>query len=94
MKRGFISLAVGAALTLAPLSAMAADDSQPSNATAPVQSTLAAGPAAGTEAAQGFQMGTLGWVAVGVAAAVVVAVAASGNGGGHNSVATTTSTTP
>lgn len=83
MKRHFISLVVGAALTLAPLSAMAAD-SQPQP-----QADLAPGPAAGVQTAQGFVMGTLGYVAVGVAVIAIVAVAASGGGNGHASTTTT-----
>jgi hypothetical protein len=91
MKRHFISLAASAALLMAPLSALAADDSQPANQ-ATAQAPLAAGPAAGVTKAQGFVMGTTGWVVLGIAAAVIVAVAASGNGNGH--ATTTTSGTP
>ena len=90
MKRQFISLAIGAALVLAPLSAIAADDSQ--QPSAPTQSTLTPGPAAGTQKAQMMGMGTLGWVAVGAAVIAVVAIASSGNNNGH--ATTTTSHVP
>lgn len=85
MKRHIISLTLGAALALAPLSAMAAD-TQPQQAP---QADLTPGPAAGVQAAQGFELGTPGYVAIGIAAIAIVAVAASGNGGGSSSTTTT-----
>jgi hypothetical protein len=88
MKRRFTSLVVGAALALAPLSAMAAD-SQPQP-----QADLTPGPAAGVQTAQSFTMGTLGYVAVGVAVVAIVVIVASGGGGNGNSSSTTTTGAP
>jgi hypothetical protein len=81
MKRHITILALSAALSLAPLAAMAADG--PS-------ADLAPGPAAGVQNAQGmFGNNTYTYVAIGVAVAALVAVAASGDNGG-GSVSTTT----
>jgi hypothetical protein len=41
-----------------------------------------AGDAAGKKAATGLSAGTIGWIAVGVAAAIGIGVAAGGGGGG------------
>jgi hypothetical protein len=84
MKRHVISLAVSAALTLATLPAMAADS----------HSDLAPGPAAGIQSAQSFAMGTVGYVAVGIAAIAIIAVVASSNGGGGGNTSTTTTGGP
>ncbi|MGA9796613.1 MAG: hypothetical protein WBQ17_13880 [Rhizomicrobium sp.] len=83
-----ITIGLSTALALAPLSALAADTqpaAQPSS-----QATLAPGPAAGVQQAQGFVLGTTGWVVLGVvAAATIIAIAASNNGGGHSAPSTT-----
>ncbi len=44
-----------------------------------------AGDAAGKKAATGLSAGTIGWIAIGVAAAIGVGIAASGGGGGTTS---------
>jgi hypothetical protein len=82
MKRHITVLALSAALSLAPLAAMAADGGPSAD--------LAPGPAAGVQNAQGmFANSTYTYVAIGVAVAALVAVAASGDNGG-GSVSTTT----
>lgn len=88
MMRRMITMSLSAALALAPLSAMAAD-SQPV-AQPDSQATLAPGPAAGVQQAQGWVMGTTGWVLVGVGAAAAIVLIASSNGGGHHSAPSTT----
>lgn len=44
-----------------------------------------AGDAAGKKAATGLSAGTIGWIAVGVAAAIGIGIAAGGGGGGTTS---------
>jgi hypothetical protein len=88
MTRHLTIFALSAALTLAPLAAMAADQAQPPE---PTQSgTLAPGPAAGVEQAQST-FGTSAYIMMGaIAAGLIIIVASSGNGGGHAAVTTNT----
>jgi hypothetical protein len=83
-----ITIGLSAALALAPLSAMAAD-SQPAAQPESSQATLSPGPAAGVQKAQGFVMGTTGWVLLGVGAAAAIIIVASGGGGNHSTPSTT-----
>ncbi len=87
MKRHITVFALSAALTLAPLAAIAAD-SQP----AP-EATLAPGPAAGVQNAEGMTDTTYAWIVGGAAVAAVIIIVASG-GGHHGVSATTTGTSP
>lgn len=89
MMRRMITIGLSAALALAPLSAVAAD-SQPAPQQDTSQGTLAPGGAAGVQQAQGWVMGTTGWVLVGVAAAAAIIIVASSGNGHHHSAPSTT----
>jgi hypothetical protein len=84
MNRRFTALAVAAALTLAPISAMAAD----------AQTDLAPGPAAGVQNAQSWYNGNTGlYLAAGAVVVAIIIIAAS-NGGGNGTSTTTTTGSP
>ncbi len=92
MKRALISLVVGAALAVAPLSALAADPTNTDAAT--TTGHLAPGNAAGVKEAQGLaNIPLIFWLGAGLVITAAI-LAVSNNNDNSTPAATTTSTAP